>query len=329
LIESYHLSSKLHIENRLTDLCTDVEFKAFVNEVFEHQLEYNATYRAFLEHTKRKNRDLTTFLPIELFKNHRVSCQETEEAVFKSSGTTSTGRSTHFVFDRALYEHLSKTHFESIYGPLGDYTILALLPSYLENGESSLVHMVQYFMKFSHSDSDFVLHKPAALKNKLEQLAEQKRPTLLFGVSYALLDFAEINQIDFPELTIMETGGMKGRRKELTRPELHEAISKGFISSAIHSEYGMTELLSQGYSKDGEWFKPPFWMRATTTEISDPFEILPAGKRGLLAFTDLANYHSCAFIQTRDIGIVKPDGTFKVEGRLDHSDLRGCNLLFT
>lgn len=329
MIESHHLSSKLHIENRLTDLSTDVEFKAFVNEVFEHQRKHNVVYRTFLENTKRSDSDLTTFLPIELFKNHRVSCQQTEEVIFKSSGTTATGRSTHFVFDQRLYERLSKAHFESLYGSLSNFTILALLPSYVENGESSLVHMVQYFMTFSQPDSDFVLHKPAELKTKLEQLAKKRQPTILFGVSYALLDFAETYQIDFPELIIMETGGMKGRRKELTRPELHESISKGFISSAIHSEYGMTELLSQGYSQDGEWFKPPFWMRAVTTDVSDPFEVLPTGKRGLLAFIDLANYHSCAFIQTRDIGIVKPDGTFKVEGRLDHSDLRGCNLLYT
>lgn len=324
-----HLSSKLHIENRLIRLSTDDQFKAFVNDTFAHQCKNNPVYGSFLENTNRLNPELTTFLPIELFKNHRVSCESKEEAIFKSSGTTATGRSTHYVFDNNLYELTSKYHFESIYGSLSNFTILALLPSYLDNGDSSLVHMVQYFMNFAKPGSDFVLHKPKELKSKLESLAKNKEHTLLFGVSYALLDFAEEHEIDFPELIIMETGGMKGRRKELTRPELHEAISKGFVSSNIHSEYGMTELLSQGYSQDGEWFKPPFWMRAVTTDVSDPFVVLPTGKRGLLAFTDLANYHSCAFIQTRDIGIVKEDGTFKVEGRLDHSDLRGCNLLYT
>lgn len=323
------MSSKLQIENRLSALHTDDDFKSFVKEVFAHQVEKNAVYRSFLQNTNRLSAHDTTFLPIELFKNQRVSCELTEELTFKSSGTTATGRSTHYVFDKSLYQFTSKHHFEHLYGSLGNYTLLALLPSYLENGESSLVFMVEDFMQYTQPDSQFVLHQPEKLLQLLQALSADKKPTLLFGVSYALLDFAEAHKIDFPELIIMETGGMKGRRQELTRPELHAAIRKGFPNSEIHSEYGMTELLSQGYSKDGEWFTAPKWMRAFTTDVSDPFEIQATGKRGLLAFIDLANYHSCAFIQTRDIGILRPDGSFKVEGRLDHSDLRGCNLLYT
>lgn len=322
------MSSKLQIANRLLNLHSDDDFLAFVKETFQFQSEHNLVYREFLQQTNRLKADTFTFLPIELFKSTRVSCHTSEELTFKSSGTTATGRSTHFVYNAALYQEVSKVHFEALYGNLSQYTLLALLPSYLENGESSLVYMVEDFMKYTKPDSEFVLHKPDELAEKLKALANLKQPTLLFGVSYALLDFAENHEIHFPELIIMETGGMKGRRKELTREELHEEIKRGFPESKIHSEYGMTELLSQGYCQDGEWFIPPFWMRAFTTDVSDPFEVQPTGKRGLLAFIDLANYHSCAFIQTRDIGIVLPDGRFKVEGRLDHSDLRGCNLLY-
>lgn len=323
------MSSKLQIANRILNLRSDDDFLAFVKETFRFQSENNLVFREFLQKTNRFNNDSLTFLPIELFKSARVSCHASEELIFKSSGTTATGRSTHFVFDAELYQKVSKAHFESLYGDLSQFTLLALLPSYLENGESSLVYMVEDFIKHTKFDSEFVLHKPDQLAEKLKSLSAKKQPTLLFGVSYALLDFAETNQIDFPELIIMETGGMKGRRKEMTRAELHEEIRKGFPTSKIHSEYGMTELLSQGYCQDGEWFVPPFWMRAFTTDVSDPFEILPTGRRGLLAFIDLANFHSCAFVQTKDIGIVLPDGRFKVEGRLDHSDLRGCNLLYT
>ncbi len=160
-------------------------------------------------------------------------------------------------------------------------------------------------------------------------LKARNQKTLLIGVSFALLDYCENGTFNFDGLTVMETGGMKGRRKELTRVELHDALQKGFPTSHIHSEYGMTELLSQAYSSDGKWFSPAPWMRAFTTDISDPFLILPPGQRGLLAFIDLANYHSCSFIQTRDIGIINEEGLFTVEGRLDKSDLRGCNLLYT
>ena len=249
--------------------------------------------------------------------------------IFKSSGTTGQTRSTHFVANQEWYRKVSQQHFESLYGKLDEWVVLALLPSYQENGESSLVFMAEHFIDQALDESGFVLHQPQQLIERLTTLQQRKQKTLLIGVSYALLDFADCQDIDFPELTIMETGGMKGRREELTREQLHSAIRKGFPSSAINSEYGMTELLSQAYSLDGSWFTPPPWMKAYIREISDPLNTLPDGRRGLLAFVDLANLDSCAFIQTKDIGVVNEHGQFKVEGRLDHSDLRGCNLLYT
>lgn len=317
----------------MVSIDSDEAFAEMSKEIFAHQLEYNAVYQEFVQRIGRKSaaHDFQPpFLPIELFKHHRVSTQPTEDIIFQSSGTTGQQRSQHPVYDTALYKTLSQQAFERLYGPLTDWVVLALLPSYLETGDSSLVFMVDSFIQASgHKESGFMLHQPETLKAALDQLRQRSQKTLLIGVSYALLDFAEQQSIDFPELCVMETGGMKGRRQELTREELHNALRSGFPSSPIHSEYGMTELLSQAYSQDGTWFQPPPWMRVYTTEISDPDRILPPNARGLLAFADLANVHSCAFLQTRDIGVVDERGLFTVEGRLDNSDIRGCNLLYT
>lgn len=268
------------------------------------------------------------YLPVELFKHHRISCEASEEIIFQSSGTTGQLRSKHHIANRAWYETISRTHFERCYGKLDEWVVLGLLPSYEENGDSSLVYMVDHFIQRAKEGSGFVLHDPAKLVALLTELRSGKQKTLLFGVSYALLDFADTQTISFPELTVMETGGMKGRRAELTRSALHDAISIGFPDSPIHSEYGMTEMLSQAYALDGEWFTPPPWFQAVCFDISDPLNALPRGRRGVLAFIDLANLDSCAFIQTKDIGIVNAQGHFKVEGRVDNSDLRGCNLLY-
>lgn len=270
------------------------------------------------------------FLPIELFKHYRVATESTHELVFKSSGTTGLQRAEHYIHDAELYRTLARQAFERRYGSLNDWVVLAFLPSYVEQGDSSLVFMVNEFIRASGNEaSNFVLHRSGKLSAMLSALASRKIKTLLIGVSYALLDQAEHQAIDFPELIVMETGGMKGRRQELTREELHAALKKGFPTSDIHSEYGMTELLSQAYSLDGQWFQPAPWMRCYITEVSDPARILPPGARGLLAFADLANVYSCSFIQTRDIGMVNATGQFTVEGRLDNSDMRGCNLLYT
>lgn len=325
--------SKLQIAKRILGIDSDEAFARMSKEIFDHQQKHNAVYAEFVQRIGRKLTDDTSFppfLPIELFKQHRVSTQPTEDVTFRSSGTTGQQRSQHPVYDSKLYKTLSQQAFERLYGPLTDWVVLALLPSYLEIGDSSLVFMVDAFIRASNrEESRFLLHQPEVLKTTLEKLRQQSQKTLLIGVSYALLDFAEQLSIDFPELIVMETGGMKGRRQELTREELHSALRRGFPDSSIHSEYGMTELLSQAYSQDGTWFQPSPWMRACATEISDPDHILPPCARGLLSFTDLANVHSCAFIQTRDIGIVDERGCFTVEGRMDTSDLRGCNLLYT
>ncbi|MEX2596150.1 MAG: acyl transferase [Salibacteraceae bacterium] len=299
-----------------------------VNEVFESQLNHNTVYRDFVQQLKGMGFK-PPFLPVEAFKHYNLNQQKEADLVFMSSGTTQARRSKHAVYDAELYRRVTRHHFEAQYGAISDWTILALLPSYVENGDSSLVYMVDCFIELAHPDSSFVLHQPEELNNQLQQLKAQKRKTMLIGVSYALLDFAEEHHIDFPELIIMETGGMKGRREELIRATLHRRINRGFPNSEIHSEYGMTELLSQAYSSDGKWFHPPEWMLAYATDVSDPLTILPKGSRGLLAFIDLANYYSCSFIQTKDIGMVNQNGSFTIEGRMDNSDLRGCNLLYT
>jgi hypothetical protein len=326
------MDSKLNIAERLLNIRLDDEFWSIAREVFRQQLKYNAPFSEFVRKAYQVS-DLDpgrpAFAPIELFKSHRMSSSINHELIFRSSGTSGQLRSQHHVVDATLYNTLARAHFESLYGPLKDLVVLALLPSYLEQGSSSLVYMVDGFIKKANPQSRFVLDDPAGLSLQLEELKATQRRTLLIGVSYALLDFAESNTIDYPRLIVMETGGMKGRRQELTRNALHASLQIGFPSSQIHSEYGMTELLSQGYMMDGWSFRPPAWMRAFATEVSDPMQVLPVGQRGVLAFIDLANVHSCSFIQTRDIGIVEADHSFTVEGRIDHSDLRGCNLMYT
>lgn len=322
--------SKLQIAERILSLESFHGAPELVNEVWEHQYGNNAVLREFVQqlHLKDVSGKHPVYLPVELFKHHRVSCEPQEELIFKSSGTTGQVRSMHAVANASWYQRVSRIHFERCYGPLNEWVILALLPSYQENGDSSLVYMVDHFIQHAKEGSGFVLHEPSRLAALLAELRSLKQKTLLFGVSYALLDVAEQQRISFPELTIMETGGMKGRRAELTRSALHEAIRNGFPDATINSEYGMTELLSQAYALDGKWFTPPPWFRAVTVDISDPLQVLETGRRGLLAFTDLGNLDSCAFIQTKDIGLVDEHGRFQVEGRMDNSDLRGCNLLY-
>ena len=318
--------SKLSIPEKLLSISSDDEFDAQARETFAHQLQHNAVFNEFVRGIKSKTWQ-ESFIPIELFKSHRVSCHATEESIFKSSGTSSSQRSQHFVHDLSLYRKLSIGHFESLYGALNDLVILALLPSYQDQGDSSLVWMVDQFVQSSSRHSQFVGADFESLQRLIRDQVKSEK-VLLLGVSYALLDFAENHSIDHPNLSIMETGGMKGRREEITREELHRRIRLSFPTSEISSEYGMTELLSQAYLMDGQFVAPP-WVRVFATNVSDPLEILEPGRRGILAFADLANYHSCSFIQTQDIGGVDNSGRFTVEGRLDHSDIRGCNLLYT
>lgn len=269
------------------------------------------------------------YLPIEFFRTHEVIKHgKNAEVIFQSSGSTSAKSSKHFVADSSLYIESFKRGFQLHYGNIGEYALLALLPSYLQKGDSSLVFMTDYLINESkNSFSGFYLDNYSSLANALNILKDHRHKTILLGVSYALLDLAEQFPMQFPELIIMETGGMKGRRKELVKEELHEILKTGFGVEKIHSEYGMTELLSQAYSSgDGIYSCPP-WMKVRIREMNDPFHFVSYGKTGGVCITDLANVNSCAFIATQDLGRLHPGGTFEILGRFDDSEARGCNLL--
>ncbi|HIB77479.1 MAG TPA: acyl transferase, partial [Flavobacteriales bacterium] len=269
------------------------------------------------------------FLPIQFFKNRKVlTGNNPVQKVFESSGTDNTQTSKHYVTNLQLYKDLLANGFEAAYGQPNQYCLLALLPSYLERKDSSLVEMVKHLMQISaHSRNGFFLNEFGLLKNTLKELEKQAQPTILIGVTFALLDFVEQFQLKVPNIIVMETGGMKGRRNELTRTELHSILKKGFGSREIHSEYGMTELLSQAYSKGKGVYHPPNWMKVVARDVEDPLILLPPGTRGAINIIDLANVHSCSFIATDDIGLVNEDGTFEILGRLDGSEMRGCSLL--
>jgi hypothetical protein len=268
------------------------------------------------------------FLPIQFFKTHPiVSTLFTAEKIFESSGTTKQNTSKHYVKSLAVYQQSFVQTFQHFYGNTNNWCILALLPSYLERTTSSLVYMANELIQQSnHALSGFYLNEYDKLYTTLQQLEAAQQPTLLLGVTFALLDFAEQYQLPLHYTTIMETGGMKGRRKELTRQEVHSLLQKSFGHKAIHAEYGMTELLSQAYSKgNGLFYCPPF-MKVLVRSEDDPLDIQTSGK-GVLNIIDMANLYSCSFIATDDVGIVNEDGSFEVQGRLDSSDIRGCSLL--
>ena len=253
-----------------------------------------------------------------------------EEIVFTSSGTTGSEQSKHCVSDVSIYIESFLKGFRHFYGSVKDYCILALLPSYMEREGSSLIYMCGELIKQSaHPDSGFYLYEHEKLIDKLKDLQTKKQKTILIGVSFALLELARENHLDLSEIIIMETGGMKGREKEMPRAELHEILKKSFTLKSVHSEYGMTELLSQAYSKGDGIFKCPPWMKVLISDIHDPFSILDHSKTGTINIIDLANINSCSFIATSDLGKSYPNGSFEVLGRLDNSDLRGCNLLMS
>ncbi len=269
------------------------------------------------------------FLPIRFFKTHEVKTGSwTPETAFTSSATTGQTPSRHLVRDLDFYLENARRGFSARYGDPADWCVLALLPSYLERGGSSLVAMADFFIRLSrYPESGFFLHELDRLRDTLSLSQDQGRKTLLLGVSFALLDFAEQYPVDLRAVTVMETGGMKGRRREVTRAELHDTLSQAFQVDRIHSEYGMTELLSQAYASGGSLFTPAPTMRVLATEIYDPFCFVDPGRTGVLNIIDLANLDTCAFIQTEDIGKVYPDGRFEVLGRLDAAEMRGCNLM--
>ncbi|WP_420320556.1 acyl transferase [Flagellimonas sp.] len=310
------------------------EFEALALEVFHFQYSNNTVYKTYCNLLKRTPENVQAirdipFLPIAFFKTHQViSSRSKPTVIFESSGTTSGNTSKHFVTDIDLYQQSFGKGFTHFYGPVEDYCILALLPSYLEREGSSLIYMVNDMIQNSKNPhSGFYLNNLDELKGKLKQLRAEKTKTLLIGVSFALLDLAEQFPMSLENVILMETGGMKGRRKELIREELHDILKNAFGVSSIHSEYGMTELLSQAYSKGNGLFECPPWMQIITRDTEDPLEIQSHGKTGGINIIDLANVNSCSFIATQDLGKTYPDGTFEVLGRFDHSDIRGCNLM--
>ncbi|MFD1292953.1 acyl transferase [Lutibacter holmesii] len=310
------------------------EFEQFALEIFQFQAQHNSVYKEFLSHLKTdifaiKNVKDIPFLPIQFFKTHQiVSSQEPIQKTFLSSGTTGMQQSKHLVTDVAIYEESFRKGFEYFYGNIEEYTILALLPSYLERDGSSLIYMVDDLIQQSKKPkSGFYLNNLDELAKNLKILDEKGEKILLIGVSFALLDLVESYNFQLKNTVVMETGGMKGRRKELIREELHEILCSGFGVDKIHSEYGMTELLSQGYSKGNGIFECPPWMKILTRDTEDALTMLPEGKSGGINVVDLANVNSCSFIATQDLGKTYANNTFEVLGRFDNSDIRGCNLL--
>lgn len=308
-------------------------FDDLSNAVFQFQYKNNSIYRQWVDlidpfPSSLKIPQKIPALPISFFKEQRVVTGDWEEQkIFESSGTTGMITSRHYVADLTVYEHSFIKGFESQYGSIQNWCVLALLPAYLERDHSSLVYMADKMIKMSkHVESGFYLYNYDELAAKLSQLEMQGQPTLLLGVTFALLDFAAKFPMQLRHTIVMETGGMKGRGKELTRSALHETLIEQLGAQVIHAEYGMTELLSQAYSKGGGRFYCPPWMKIFIRKEDDPFEIFSEGT-GLIQIIDLANIYSCSFIATQDIGKLYADGSFEVLGRMDHADIRGCSLL--
>lgn len=303
-------------------------------DLFKFQAKHNIIYNQYLLNLRINAEEINSlenipFLPIEFFKTQRVKTGDWEpEVIFESSGTTGQIRSRHYIEDLEFYRRISKWYFEENYGKLHDHTIMALLPSYLERGNSSLVAMVAEFLNDSQLEfSGFYLNNLKELSDNLVKLNNNSRPVILIGVSFALLNLADNFQYKLSNTIIMETGGMKGRREELTRDALHRRLKSAFDLEQIHSEYGMTELLSQAYANDKGLFKSPSWMRVMIREINDPFNLIDQDRIGGINVIDLANIHSCAFIETQDMGRKCLGDRFEILGRFDNSDVRGCNLL--
>jgi len=309
-------------------------FEALALEIFQFQAIHNNLYREYISLLNIDYQLVTKikkipFLPIQFFKKHSVKTGNWKEsAIFTSSGTTGSTPSRHFIRDLFFYKKNASRGFEFFFGKPSDYCILALLPSYLERTGSSLIYMMDYFIRQSGCpESGFFLNNTLELVEVLKRNRNKRIPTLLFGVSFALLDLAEAFPMDLSKIILMETGGMKGRRTEMTRDELHQILKEAFQVDLIFSEYGMTELLSQAYSKGNGIFSPSPTMRILAKEITDPFSIAKKRQTGVVNVVDLANLDTCCFVATEDLGKVFEDGSFEIVGRLDASDWRGCNLL--
>ncbi|MGL1885960.1 MAG: acyl transferase [Reichenbachiella sp.] len=308
-------------------------FEDLALELFRYQAVNNNVYAQYLNHLSVEPSKMVyegiPFMPIDFFKSHEVKTGDwPSELLFKSSGTTQTGRSVHHVRDVGYYEQNAVSIFESLYTSLTDCVFFALLPSYQEQGNSSLIRMVDYFMSQSNSVSGgYYLDDFVKLERDLKSCLGQGKKVFLFGVGYSLLDFSENVIGDLDGLTIIETGGMKGRREEMTKEEFYTFMQRKMGDVSIHSEYGMTELFSQAYSLGGAKYKLPVHMRVKIREVNDPFSEVKIGKTGGINIIDLANVDSCAFIETKDLGRSNEDLTFEILGRIDNSDIRGCNLL--
>ena len=308
-------------------------FETLALEVFGFQSVYNPVYKAYIEAMRVNPASVSSlkqipFLPIRFFKSHTVQTTSFKpEAVFESSGTTGSINSRHLVKDLSIYQESFEKGFELFYGPAKNYCILGLLPSYLERNNSSLVLMVDKLIQLSeHPQSGFYLDEYEKLFELLHELEKKKQKVLLIGVTFALLDFAEKYALPLNHTIIMETGGMKGRREEMIRQEVHDILIKAFDTEFIHSEYGMTEMLSQAYSKGNGIFNCPPWMKVLVRDEEDPLLIKEQGS-GVINVIDLANIYSCSFIATDDTAKINADGSFEVLGRIDGSDLRGCSLM--
>lgn len=309
------------------------DFENTALRIFEYQFENNAVYRTYCQCINVDQHHVSSlsgipFLPISFFKTHQVKCGDfTPELAFRSSGTTGMQHSVHYIKDQNLYDRSLLESFRHFYGEPSDYVFLALLPNYLEQQNSSLIHMMDTLMQASGTpENGYYLYNHEELYQKLMQLRESRRKTILWGVTFALLDFAEHYTLDFPQLIVFETGGMKGRRKEMVKEELYTILRDAFGVADIHSEYGMCELLSQAYSKGGNLFTTPPWLQLRLRSEKDPLDGSDSVSTGVINVIDLANIHSCSFIATEDLGRRHPQG-MEILGRLDHAQIRGCNLM--
>jgi hypothetical protein len=320
--------------NKILNISSSQEFEKYSIKIFNYQFEKNTIYREFCRLTGKNPSNIRSsfeipFLPIQFFKTHKIiSSNQPIKKTFYSSGSTKNNLSKHHIIDLKLYEDCFLKIFMNFYGSPSQYNIIALLPTYLENKNSSLIYMVNKLIeKSENKHSEFYLDNYKKLKEKLLYLEEGDKKTILFGVSYALLNLIDFYKFKLKKTIIIETGGMKGKRKELIKSELHQMLKIGFGVKNINSEYGMTELISQAYSIHNEKFKSPPWMKIYIRESEDPMNIKTDNKSGGINIIDLANYNSCSFIATDDLGRLDKNGNFEILGRLDNSDQRGCNLL--
>jgi len=323
-------------KHSIFNLQSPFEFNEIALSLFRYQYRNNKIYNSFVNtlgviESQVYHPEQIPFLPVTFFKTHKIITGEyAEERVFESSGTSGMEVSRHYVVDTACYEESFTRGTQMFYGDLSQYAVFALLPSYLERENSSLVYMVEKLRQLTQIKlGGFYLNEPERLQKNLLEAKMEGLKIMLIGVTFALLDMAENFPTSIPDAIIIETGGMKGRREEITRMELHRKLCKGFGVNKIHSEYGMTELLSQAWSAGDGIFRCPPWMKVLICDTNDPLSYLEPGRTGGINIIDLANFHSCSFLATQDLGRVNEDGTFEVLGRFDNSDIRGCSLLTT